>query len=443
MWNNLTQWLSKDGRRPPRRRRSSHGPRGRFEILEARSLLSANYGDIDTLLSEFRPETRPEFQVVAIVIVADVPPPIAARFVANMIAVEGDAPWENLSLPGPHHDRNLPLGLDGGPLQRLVQTNEPPPPRWNSPPSESTSVPDDIGGVAAGGAVNGVLGNSALASNYPGGESLLGIQGNSSKYWYVTGDSRPPLPPATGAMLNYFTAFATEATSISLTSPHFIDSTAVREAVFDGYASDELLLASDSIVADEKSKHDDLRNELDEEEDDKPENPSAVRSLFDEAAHAALDALARERRAIDAVLASLHDIEMPTDEYVGASASDYEPPQSSHDFAGEHWQFSFDPTIATQPAFNAEGGMVLLESSGDANSNAYDLTAAFVADLESNDANTTGVEAALGMYQAIDVGASELIGSARSEQPIAKPAVTAPASVSAENAPVKKSERPS
>jgi len=58
----------------------------------------ASYDDIETLRSESRLDERPAIHVIAIVMVSEVPPPLAAKlFANNTSAAVGDAPWENLS----------------------------------------------------------------------------------------------------------------------------------------------------------------------------------------------------------------------------------------------------------------------------------------------------------------------------------------------------------
>jgi hypothetical protein len=84
--------------------------------------------------------------------------------------------------------------------------------------------------------------------------------------------------------------------------------------------------------------------------------------------------------------------------------------------------------------------MILLQPSGDPNSSAYDLTDVFFSRLGGDDHAPLAVEASLGMYQAIDVG--EQPTNIRAPLPVAQPTQTGNPSVSAENAPAKKSEQP-
>jgi hypothetical protein len=404
---------------------------------------AASYGDIETLRSA-RLEQRPAFHVVAIVIVSEVPPPLAAKFFANTAAIEGDAPWENLSWRGPR-----PGGT--GPLTILGDTWEPPLAiKGQAPDGTDETVANnpgvtDVGGTLGGGGVtNGLTENGAAGGGNRVSSFLPNNDRGNTFLQFISGRDhmQPPLPP-TVAMASYFSAQSLATTADNALASPFGSAASLRDQAFDDYSSDSLLLASDASGLEEERECDELSDQPDDEAAEDEEDAGGNHSLFDQAAQVALDALQRERRAIEAVLEALNDIKIADPEAAATQSATYHHRESPRELALEDWRFDFGHTAPAAPAYDTEGGMVLLENSGDANSNAYDLTAAFVAEVAPVDVGPRQLEAALGMYQAIDVGASDLNGSARSEQSIAKPDVKAPASVSAENAPAKKSEQPS
>lgn len=428
------RWLQDSGRqRSASGRRSPLGVRGQFESLESRSLLSANYGDLETLRPEFHGEFRPALRVVAVMIVSEQSQSLAAVYSTSTVATDGSAPWENLGFRGTKFDRHLALKLQGGSIGGNAGSIDQPAHLDGGPAETTVQFAEDA-----------LVKGASSGSSYVVPPGALGINGGPDKgnLQITTNEGRwKPLPPGpSGTIVSYFTTTAVEPQSSTSTS-NSIAKTSVRDTVFDDYSANSLLLASDSDEIDASDDRDDLLPKS-TNDDEAVNDEEVASSLFDEVAQTAFNALARERSAIKALLSALDEVNLPTkDEPSNSTARD------AHDAPSRREQdvreFEFTSAIATQPAFDADGGMVLLENSGDANSNAYDLTAVFVADLDMRNANSMGMEAALGMYQAIDVGANDLGGTAHGEQPIAKPTATAPASVSAENAPVKKSERPS
>lgn len=451
MWNELQDWMRKLRRRPPRRQAASSRSRGRFESLEARSMLSASYADmesygavvsyepIESLRSNFRLEQRPAMHVVAIVMVSEVPPPLAVRNFAHTLSAEGNAPWENLSWRGPNPESTGPLSILGKNWDQPLAI------KAQAPDAANGSVVNDpgatnVGGVLGGGSVTTGLtdklksGGGSQFANFLAdtnrGQTFLSIAGGREHY-------QPPfLPPA--SMANYLSAVSSGATTDDALASPLVQTASLRDAGFDDSSDNSLLLASDQATSGEARERDDLGNEP--EADARKSNDDNDHSLFDETTAVALNALARERRAIEAVLHALNEIAMPDDKTSPPESSTYQHRDSPRELALEDWRLDFGHTAAAAPAYDTEGGMVLLENSGDANSNAYDLTAVIVADLDRLDATSTVVEAALGLHQAIDVGGVELGGTALGERPVARPSAAAPASVSAESAPVKKSE---
>jgi hypothetical protein len=117
-----------------------------------------------------------------------------------------------------------------------------------------------------------------------------------------------------------------------------------------------------------------------------------------------LDTVTKERNAVDEILADLHTLDEPVNKSVGkpaASAPRSETaanPERVPAFPAEDGASS-----ASMPR-DDEGGMVLLQVSGDANACKYDLVAAYqelVDDPSSTEANT---QMSIGVVQAFDVG---------------------------------------
>ncbi len=217
-----------------------------------------------------------------------------------------------------------------------------------------------------------------------------------------------------------------------------------HDAVFGEYSSKSLLLAANADAKPDNGFDDGLGDSLDSD-GSKHDDDNSGESLTDETIAASLDALQRERAAIDAVLAELHDVKLQTETaHRDVPAADQEQCPKAAEVGDTNSHVARDdqaPSPRTQ--IDLDGGMVLLQPTGDANSNAYDLAAVYLHGLESTAAAPLGVEASVGMYQAIDVGTSQRVNEKGENVPLARPATAAGASVSAENAPVKKSEQPS
>ena len=134
---------------------------------------------------------------------------------------------------------------------------------------------------------------------------------------------------------------------------------------------------------------------------------AAVDSRLHADVAASLDGLAREREAIDRVLAGLHDPGRFVEER-GSDATQARQSTGTESLiaANEH-RASSDSAYNLPPV--SDGGMVLLQSTGDANSSAYDLAAVILngASVESSAAIAAGPEAAIGVYQAFDVSGAE------------------------------------
>jgi hypothetical protein len=106
------------------------------------------------------------------------------------------------------------------------------------------------------------------------------------------------------------------------------------------------------------------------------------------------DAVAREREAVDAVLDELEDVDslMPAPEPHAQSSNSERP---------------VDKALGALQADEAEGGMVLLQSTGDANGNGLDLAPAYAEHVERLIAPAK-MEASIAIfYQAMDIAADD------------------------------------
>ena len=87
--------------------------------------------------------------------------------------------------------------------------------------------------------------------------------------------------------------------------------------------------------------------------------------------------------------------------------------------------------------------MVLLATSGDANSSVYDLSAVILCGMTDNAIAPLRVEASVGFYQAFDVGSNELLPAASAADPATQGPAAVRTSAATESAPANKSEQPS
>jgi hypothetical protein len=252
-------------------------------------------------------------------------------------------------------------------------------------------------------------------------------------------DFRPPAPLAIAASL--YSATDTANQPGLQTRPTF----GAHDAAFDEYSPESLLLASnldDDADQAELGFGEDKRD-ADEKATDSTDE-SALALVGGDAAES-LDALEREQAAIDAVLAELHDLNLCQDEQGTDTAQSHGQSKSNRPQESAEDGLPTDGREIVDANFSqAAGGMVLLEPTGDANSSAYDLTAVFTGKFARPHDVALGLEATVGLQQAFDVGSNERFESAGARAPVAQPsAASAQPSVSAENAPAKKSEQPS
>jgi hypothetical protein len=120
--------------------------------------------------------------------------------------------------------------------------------------------------------------------------------------------------------------------------------------------------------------------------------PPADASIANDAVNSS-DAVARERQAVDAVLEELHDLDklLP-----GGASMDVNFPIDLQE------ESSLDELAAGE----VDGGMVLLQSTRDANESGFDLTPVYADHLERFDAPAK-MEMTVGMFQAVDVAIDE------------------------------------
>ena len=115
-------------------------------------------------------------------------------------------------------------------------------------------------------------------------------------------------------------------------------------------------------------------------------------SIMEDSANSS-DVVAREREAVDAVLEELHDIDLlapataPADDNVQVALQS-------------------DEALEALPSGAVDGGMVLLQATGDANESNFDLAAVYAQHFEQYDAPAK-METSVGIFQAVDVATDE------------------------------------
>ncbi len=213
--------------------------------------------------------------------------------------------------------------------------------------------------------------------------------------------------------------------------------------MFGDYSSGSLLLAADVDGRRVSTLDDELDDDL-TADDANSIDKHPGKTLLDESVATSLDALQRERAAIDEVLAELHEVKLSPQKQTQDSTTTDSGRNRDSGRNSDQTFFSADAQRQMQGANSqADGGMVMLAASGDPNSGAYDLTAVLLSELQVADAQTFVVEASVGLYQAVDVGTRESRPAQGDTLPIAQPTSASQPSVSAENAPAKKGEQPS
>ncbi len=444
MLNHLKEWILEGiGKRTTRRRVCVPRFRGQIEQLESRTVLSATIGvvAVNVVAVDFEANT------ITVVAVWESRPPGPERLATDAFNQFSDAPWETLPPFGSHGyfgepghfngfggrpDHQFPLGLsnggytNGGGAIVDIETG-------HAGPNNSTDY-----------------GQPQFAHADPSADPGA-AKGGTSNFAPPSGDMRGPvafmdhsLRDATGSVASYFSSLSTFTSASETASSATRISLKTYDAVFGDYSPDSLLLAADLDSKQDSDSNGDLDDKLESDDEKLADVGGSEELLVDQDAAASLDALQRERTAIDAVLAQLHDLKLHAENHANQQTETTEGQNSdTARESGENY-LPADHHLSAQPAReHAEGGMVLLEPSGDANSSAYDLTAVYLRGLDGSDGlPLVGVEASVGMYQAIDIGANDLRPMSNENAPIAQPAATIRPSVSAENAPAKKSEQP-
>jgi hypothetical protein len=159
-----------------------------------------------------------------------------------------------------------------------------------------------------------------------------------------------------------------------------------------------------------------------------------------------LEVLENEREALDAVFSRLSDLEVRQvkfDEDAGQQHQPWKTETQHHDLRDQIKPPDATSMVATRHDI-AEGGMVLLEPTGGSNLSAFDLIEVIAGTNQNAIDLPLGVEAAIGMYQAFDVGvAAEPRPNVSEAAPIPAPAAAGHSNTSADVAPSKQAEQPS
>jgi hypothetical protein len=125
--------------------------------------------------------------------------------------------------------------------------------------------------------------------------------------------------------------------------------------------------------------------------------------LSGDAIKASADAVERERQAVDAALSDLHDYDPLT---VDSAMIGEENGEGQKEFD----RATADADAADELLFDQDGGMVMLEATGDANTNAV-LPGSHEAAESLAVPVPIGVEAAVGIYQAMDIATEESVAA--------------------------------
>ena len=183
-----------------------------------------------------------------------------------------------------------------------------------------------------------------------------------------------------------------------------------RDEFFGSYGQATLLRTSDfdgSLKPGAYDAWDDLASsEEEQEENEGLWNPSGRGNRFADS----LAELQQELVAVDVVLEQLHDFpdsrqqhdeRAEADSRAGANRASRDAESASSSEASREVEAELSVADASQ------GGMVLLETAGDANVSAYDLVSVLVSDQGPSVEISRSVEAAVGVFQAFDLGGAE------------------------------------
>jgi hypothetical protein len=417
--------------RPKPRKNGIHGrraastlPIGRMEQLEPRAMLSASYGgahyaphDLGIAAGVWESAFQTEQQVGAGGKIA------ADGLVANLVEAS-------------HNDGHIDAGRFDTPPQGLTLSWLPPPRVYYfivtfhfSAPVTSTPNVGDI--ESQGFPSDPDVSRPPLMATSPS----LSPPANSGVDSVADGVTAGPPPqsgwgqlndrsssnsvaravkPTYGSAYNFadYSGLLAPTPATSLTDDHSTtESVRAHDTLFQDQTSLDLLLAADSNDsdddhADNKVDSDRHRSPLDEEMD---ATDTLADSQWRDDVADSLGTLDRERAAIDEVLAQLHELE-PFD-FDRAAEESRTARHVERDYVEQFYAVETDqvPTAATNGQTSEtelQGGMVLIQATGDANSSAYDLAAAVFNGEDGPTKMPIATEAAVGVYQAFDVGSA-------------------------------------
>ena len=352
--------------------------RGQLEQLESRTVLSATIGvmaiDVDA-------------NSVTVIAIWESRPPMSELPAFQNMNARGSAPWESMPahgylggpVRGPATDAygRLPLGLSGGGYVAE---------------GGASNVGDgfaETGNVGTRDTTPNDLPQRIQASNNDGPKGAPAPSGaggapTSPTYRFLR---------ETASAADYFSSLSTVPSAVESSTESARTSLTTQDAAFGSYGRDSLLLAADADSRTGAKLGDGLDEPFKANDKESKLEASPSDSLVEELVGTSLDALQRERAAIDEVLSELHDVKLPPAQADHNAASQSQPKIDAADEAGSD-SFAADRQTSAQAANDqAEGGMVLLEPSGDANSSAYDLAAAYFTGLTDDAAGPLGVEA--------------------------------------------------
>jgi hypothetical protein len=203
-----------------------------------------------------------------------------------------------------------------------------------------------------------------------------------------------------------------------------------------------LLLAADvysSADANIDRVFDDWRTGSDRDED----GFEGLDEISLEEGASSLDAVWRERAAVDAVFGNLRELQIRPEE---RKCNTSEERTATNETSHRQRDDEHPPAEAAQATYPlqdvADGGMVLLMPTGDANLGIDDSIGDIVGNVERANHLPVGVEASIGIYQAMDVGAADAPNANGASAAATRSAESRP-NLTSENAVDKRSEQPS
>ncbi len=417
---------------PKKSRRASRAKRGQqparvwqFEQLESRAMLAV-MGPMPYYAGDHGPQTLSFSEPHRFEATMFVPPQFQQSWTASPV----DRGWDGGPMHGGFHDDRMMFGQFDEPFEatndvpaNLAHSNytqpAPPPPTayepqvvirevwlfYDNPVSQTT------GGTVATPSSSPKPDNPQRLVDLPGGPTNPnpGPLATDAHYNYN-------LDGAAGQLAGLLSSTSSSATSAILQTTREIEPatfvwTGALDAALQSYTSQLLLAtsaASGQMATSIKSSDQSLSNS-DPADDFIRLGESASQDLF----AASTDAIVQERAEVEAVLKNLKDADDLPSKLDGSDlANAIGAPQ---DQEGQIADLVFGSTFDLA---DADGGMILLKATGDANESPISLASVAEAhpDLFSGH---VGVEPSIGLYQAIDMGVEEL--SATENAPVAKP----------------------